>query len=264
MNMMDPRDRFINDFGMYNRMQDNLMFLGNNENMVVVSVVLNLYQKNRKRESYDYFHSEVQYFAESRCCETRKIRRNYDCYIMLENARPIGTYREVITLRGRELELLNMTLIPKLQEIIVNFNDIYQKVGEKVQVTGAVKPFMVDVGTKSLILQPGINKNFVDELVPTIDMFLNGNKDNKISMSFNQVYDFIYLIKNFNLYTYAACMLNYLGRPPAGTNLLDMVDHRNYNQIEAGLFSDPTKRRFIGDSDRKISYFNTHKAENEK
>jgi len=53
-------------------------------------------------------------------------------------------------------------------------------------------------------------------------------------------------------------MMNYLGRPPAGTNLIDMVDNRNYNQVEAMNFSDPTKRRFIGDVDRKKSYFMTN------
>jgi hypothetical protein len=43
-----------------------------------------------------------------------------------------------------------------------------------------------------------------------------------------------------------------------------MVDHHNYNQIETAIMSDPTKRRFIGDGNKKGSYFSSHKAENEK
>lgn len=259
------RDDFINEFGLYSRIQDHLMFLGNYDNMVAISVILILYQKNRKRESYDYFHSEVQYFSETMCCETRKIKRSNDCYILMENARPIGTYREVVTLRAKDLELMYLTLLPKFEYIIANFDKIYQGVGDKMQVTNFIKPFMIEIGMKSLIFQPGINKTFTDELAPTIDMFMNGNESNKISMSFNQVYSFMYLIRRFNLFEYAANMMNYLGRPPAGTNLIDMVDSRNYNQVEAIQFSDPTKRRFIGGTERKKSYFSTHDGnKNEK
>ena len=253
------RDDFINEFGLYSRIQDHLMFLGNNENMVVVSVILILYQKNRKRDNYEYFHSEVQYFSETMLCETRKIKRNNDCYILMENARPIGTYREVVTLRAKDLELMYLTLLPKFEYIIANFDKIYQGIGDKMQVTNFVKPFMIEIGNKSLIFQPGINKTFTDELAPAIDMFMNGKEENRVSMSFNQVYSFMYLIRRFNIFEYSANMMNYLGRPPAGTNLIDMVDNRNYNQVEAMNFSDPTKRRFIGeDRDRKMSYFMTN------
>jgi hypothetical protein len=183
----------------------------------------------------------------------------------MENARHIGTYREVVTLRAKDLELMYLTLLPKFEYIIANFDKIYQGVGDKMQVTNFIKPFMIEIGTKSLIFQPGINKTFTDELAPTVDMFMNGNESNRISMSFNQVYSFMYLIRRFNLFEYAATMMNYLGRSPAGTNMIDMVDSRNYNQVEATAFNDPNKRRFIGDSDRKKSYFMTHDgSKNEK
>ena len=255
--MTTTREFFIDEFGLYNKIQDNLMVLGNYENSASISSILSFYIKNRKKNDYDYYYSEVQYFSESLHAETKKIKRNYDCYLLLENTKPIGTYRETIVLRGKDLELLYLTLLPKFENIIGDFDNIYQMRGDKLIIDKVIKPFMVEVSyKKNLIFQPGINKTFTEELKPTIDMFLNGNTDNKISMSFDQVYDFMYLIRRFNLYSYAATMLNFIGRPPVGTNLIDMVDQTNYNQVEARTFTDSKKRRFIeGTEKKKESYF---------
>lgn len=261
--MTVTRESFIDEFGIYNRIQDTLMFLGNNENMVCISSILSYYIKNKKKEKYDYFYSEVQYFSENMNCETKKIRRNYDCYLMMENVRPIGTYRETIILRGKDLELLYTTLLPKFEFIISNFDKIYQGVDNKMRVTDFIKPFMIEIGIKSLIFQPGINKTFTEELKPSIEMYLNGNKDNKICMSFDQVYGFMYLIRRFNLYSYAASMLNFIGRPPMGTNLIDMVDRQNYNQVEATQFIESGKHRLIGESDKdRENYFKRKNLKN--
>ena len=264
---MITRDDFINEYGLYSRIQDHILFLGNGENAVTISCIVLLYVNNKKRNNFDYFHTEIQYFSENMCCETRKIRRNFESYLLMDNTKPIGGYRDSIVFKAKDLELMYLTLLPKFEYVITNFDKIYQGVGDKVQVTDFIKPFMIEIGNgKSLIFRPGINKVFTEELVPTIDMYINGNQDNKVSMSFNQVYSFMYFIRRFNLFDYTSNMVNYISRPPAGTNLINMVDNRNYNQVEAMNFSDPTKRRFIGDNNkiRNRSYFDTHDEDGNK
>jgi hypothetical protein len=76
-------------------------------------------------------------------------------------------------------------------------------------------------------------------------MYLNGKPDNKVSMNFDQVYSFMYFIRRFNFFDYMAAMMNYIGKPPVGTNLIDMTYGQAYNQVVPGTFSDPSKNRLL-------------------
>ena len=249
------RDRFMNRFGMYSKMQDQLMLLGNSDNLVSLSITLNLYSINPKTKNTSYYYQEVQYVSERLNQETRKIRRNYDVYLQLENVKPIGNYREFIIMRGKDIEFCRWNLIPKFKELIENFDEIYQKTDSgKLQVTDYMKPFMIDIGQKCLVFRPGINKSFTEELVPTVDIFLNAKENNKVSMTFEQMYGLIYILRTIDIYTYASNMLAFLQRPPATTNLIDMTTNQEYNEIANIPKEDPTKRRFIG-GQKKPSYF---------
>ena len=96
-----------------------------------------------------------------------------------------------------------------------------------------------------------MRKLYNDEMLPCIDLYLNSSSDNVVSLSFPQLYEFMYLIRTFQIHQYAVAMLNYLGRPPAGTNLYDATEMQEYDNI--ANMETTVNRRPIGGN--KQSYF---------
>ena len=250
---MNEQDYYNYHFGMYSKIQDHLMYLGDSENLVGLSIVLSMY--NKKPNKVDYYYKEIQYISDRLNAETRKIKRDYDVYLSLENLKPIGAYREFIMIRGKDIEFFRMNLLPKFEEIITKFDEIYLRT-DKIYVTDVVKPFEVGAGNKTLLFAPGLSKTG-DEVYPVIDMFMNSNRNNQVAVTFDQLYGLMYILRTIDLYGYAASMLSYIQRPPSTTNLVDITSAQE--PIEPIPIEDPSKRRFVGDSSqgsRKISYFN--------
>ena len=205
--------------GIYDKIQDKLMFLGAN---AILNINLLLYSYSEKY-GRQYYYREMQYISEKAGKPVRKISRDYDIYLSIENIKPINGYKEFIAIRAKDIEFMRMTLLPRLKSIIEHFDEVYQNRGNKLYVSDTIKPFEIDMGTKILIFAPGLYKSYNEEVTPCIDIFLNGSKDNVVNMSFNKVYELMYLIESIQLHNYAASMLSYLGRPPMETNMIDMT-----------------------------------------
>lgn len=248
--IMSPleQSRFMNQMGVYNKIQDRLMYLGNN---AIINMVIMLYSENEKY-GRRYYYREVKYNSNSINVPIKKISREFDAYITLENLKPVNGIKEFIIIRGRDLELMRMSLLPKFENMIQNFDSIFELRKGKMYVTDKVKPFAVDIGaTKSLLFVPGMRKLYNDEMLPCIDLYLNSSSDNVVSLTFPQLYEFMYLIRTFQIHQYAVAMLNYLGRPPAGTNLYDATEMQEYDNI--ANMETTVNRRPIGGN--RQSYF---------
>lgn len=246
---------FMDNFGMYSRMQDHLLFLGRSDNLIGIRAILNMYTG----KNIDYYYRETQYISEKMSCEVRKIHRDYDAYLVMENIRPMGDYREYIQLRGGDLEYLRLMLVPKLEEIIKKADQIFIAQGNKLQVTSKVKPYMVTISNdKKLRIAPEINAIDEETSEGIVALYMNNKESNRVIMSLNQVYSFMYLIRTFDIYGYAASMLAYMQRPPSKTNLRDITGLQDRSIIEQSVLpTDPSKRRVIGNTHhRRIkSYF---------
>lgn len=268
------RNAFIENYGIYNRIQDHLMLLGNRDNLAEINAVLILYvqrtAKNRPgtdNKYSEYYYSEVSYLSERFNTDTKKIRRRPDFFLSLENVRNLSEYHEFITIRPKDMELMYIYLLPYFESVVANFDTIYETRANDKLYVNEEKSLMIDIGYKPIVFKCGINKNFTDDLVPTIDMFLNGNPKNKVSMNFDQVYNFMHFIRRFNCYTYMNTMLNFIGRPPAGTNMIDMTYGQQFNVVIPNTFTDPSKNRLAPVPETRTvikSYFNTHKGNNEE
>lgn len=258
-NNMSPleQSRFMNQIGVYNKIQDRLMYLGNN---AILNMVIMLYSDNEKY-GRRYYYREVRYNSSSTNIPIKKITRDFDAYLTLENLKPVNNIKEFMIIRGRDLELMRMFLLPKLEYIIQNFDSIFEMRKGKMYVTDKVKPFAVDIGsTKSLLFVPGMRKMYNDDMQPCVDLYLNSSSDNMVSLSFPQLYEFMYLIRTFQIHQYAVAMLNYLGRPPAGTNLFDVTEMQDYDNIANMEMT--VNRRPIGGN--KASYFDKKDDNNGK
>ena len=249
------QSRFMNQMGVYNKIQDRLMYLGNN---AIINMVIMLYSESEKY-GRRYYYREVKYNSNSINVPIKKISREFDAYITLENLKPVNGIKEFIIIRGRDLELMRMSLLPKFENMIQNFDSIFEMRKGKMYVTDKVKPFAVDIGaTKSLLFVPGMRKLYNDEMLPCIDLYLNSSSDNVVSLTFPQLYEFMYLIRTFQIHQYAVAMLNYLGRPPAGTNLYDATEMQEYDNI--ANMETTVNRRPIGGN--RQSYFDRKDDDN--
>lgn len=243
-------DRFMEQFGQYCKMQDVIMILGSQENPISITINLNMYN-NKKR----YYYGEVQYIAESTQTEVRKIKREYDVYLQLENIKPIGTYREFIAMKGKDLEYFKINIVPKFRQIIAKKDIVYRVRPDGLMVVNEnIKPFQVEVGLKTLMFKPGVQIIDEEEQKPVIEMYMNSNKDNQVNLDFDQIYGFMYFLNTFSLYNYASSMLSFIGRPEAGTNLYNMISIQEYKQQEPIIPQATVKRRFIGDKDKKSPF----------
>lgn len=242
------KQNYVSQLGMYRKIQDKLLFLGNN---IILNMNILLYYQNSKKEN-EYYYREFQYLTKENTIG-KKMVRHTDSFLSLENIKPVGDYREFITIRGKDLELMRMMLLPWFENIIRTFDQIYQTRKGLLYVNDKVKPIQVDLGNKCIVCVPGIHKLYSEAIEPCIDLYLNGRESNYAYMSFNQVYGLMYIIRTFDIYLYGSTMLAFLSRPPMGTNMIDMGGTNAY------LLQEPvepvhTPKRFIG-GERKESYF---------
>ena len=244
---------FVNQYSIYNRIQDRLIILGTARQSALIKVNCDITTYNKDTGSPRFFHNEAQYISSKGNGSDirRTLTRDINCYLSLENASPVGEYREYIIIRGRDLELMRIKLIPKFEEVINNFDSIYQKREDgKIYVNNFLNSFMVELGNnKSLLFQPGLYKSYNEDILPCLEMYMNSNRNNMIPLFFEQMYELMYLIRTFQIYTYASTMLAYFSRPPAGTNLIDRSGNevQTYNdikQIDSKLYQKPKRDIF--------------------
>ena len=260
-NEMTPleQDRFIKTHGAYEKITDRIMFLSKDA-VINMNVVLYSYSERWGRR---YYYSEVQYPSTKAGIQVKKMRRDFDCYLSLESLKTINRRREFIFIRPKDLQLLKMTLVPKLKDIIEKFNQIYEQDPDGKIRVNKYPAFEIELGAKVIVIAPGVHKFYNDELAPAVDMFLN-SQDNAISMSFSKVYELLYVLETFQIHLYASSMISYLGRPPQGLNLYNMGDRQEYDNVDdMDMNIDVTKGRFIP-AERKrrnVSYFDERNKE---
>ena len=255
------KERFVKTHGAYEKICDRIMFLSKDA-VINMNTILYSYSEKWGRR---YYYSEVQYPSTKAGIQVKKMKRDFDCYLSLESLKVINRRREFIFIRAKDLQLLKMTLVPKLKDIIEKFNQIYEQDPDGKIRVNKYPAFEIELGAKVIIVAPGVHKFYNDELAPAVDMFLN-SQDNIISLSFSKVYELIYVLETFQLHLYASSMISYLGRPPQGLNLYNMGNGQEYdNTLEMDMNIDGTKGRFIpAERDRKRSYFDERNKKDDK
>ena len=237
---MDIDNQQVAEMLLYNKITDTLMFLGSN---AILRMNVALYQTGRKPNTREYFYQETQYVDRNGVL-TRKIQRMIDAFISLENMRPVGNEnKEYIVIRGRDLELMRIFLLPKLEAIIQNFGDVFQVRSGHLYVNDKIKPIELELGfkEKTIWFKPGAHKLYNDEVVPTMEMYLN-SPNNVSIMSFQAVYELMYLIRTFQLQQYAAAMLSCF-EPPLGINMYDMSINQEINALQGFQYEEPEQLR---------------------
>lgn len=222
--MTPYEQRQVQEYFLYNKIQDRIMFLDNN---CIINANLILYSNSEKYGRRSYY-KEIEY-NDKNDNYVRKINRDHDCYLTIENIKAVNGTKEFIIIRGRDLEFLRIILLPYLNSYLDNINSIYKKRDGKMYIDdsslGGQRKFMLISNTNILCFSPGVRKNmYDDEYEQCIDMTINDNINNIIKISQSSLYELIYLIRTFQIQLYGASMLNYLTRPKFGTNSIDLTN----------------------------------------
>lgn len=260
MEYKNDQEEFMERFGMFSKLQDPIMYLGYGNRMAVLSVVLNMMNKTLQGEP-KYFYSEVQYFSSYLNCETRKIKRDINVYVTLENVKPIDGLIEYVALKPKDLEFMKFSLIPYLERIFAeDYDQIYYIDAAGHYCIHEYKQLSIKVGQKELIFMPGYVPiyNEPGKYDAGIDMYLN-SYGNMISMIWDQVFGLIYFLKTFDIYSYGANMLAFMQRPPEGTNRYNLHNSEVEHSVKDYINEREDQRRFIKKQSQG-SYFTKKKT----
>lgn len=255
----------MEDIQFFSKIQDQLLYLGNPRyNSAILSVVVNLMSTNYQGDA-NYFYHEVVYPSSKMNTITTKVRRTFNTYLALENTKPLnGNYREYIVIKGRDLELLKAIFVPYVEAVFGSqFKQIFAYNKQNKLMVNTFKPRAVnDIGgSKCIKFAPGMYfNNQENEFQPGLELILN-NPANMVVINVSQAFELIYIIKTLDLYTYGANMVNFIGKPPIGTNRIILES----NGMERPIQQEPKQeesKRIIVEKKKVASYFNRKNTTN--
>lgn len=236
----------------YDKLVDDILIFANNA-VLRMNVILS--NKGDDKTRYHY-HSEFMYDS-NKYIDTDKLitlRRSMKYYLSIENLKaPMGSEKEFIMIGVKDI--INVRF--KLDQVSKwftssEFSGLYAYSDSKLVLLGRVEPIVISglPMNKKIVLEPTVLV-YDNASYEGVRMYLN-NQNNYIDIHVDSFMGLLYIINSINMYESAQLLLNYLGRPELGTNLVTFNDNNNY--IEQNEKVEVKQNRKIPGS-RKKSYF---------
>ena len=230
----------------YDKISDDLCWLGNK---CIVRMVVKLANKN-KDGNRNHFHREFKYptnYNDKR--EAITIRRSFDYYISIDSL----DSKESVLITVRDILLLRM----QISEAFKWFYDkTFAMKNKKMIILEKKQPIMVEglLGGKYLMFEPIVYIDWEEKQSKGIRITL-GNPNTFTDVPVNVFAGFLYLMNSIDMYTAAQNLINYIGHPKFGTNLLtyeksEYVSGENIN-------NNIIKERTIEPKKQQRSYFDS-------
>lgn len=207
---------------LYNRLEDILCNVGTN---CKLKINLNLYKNNVKTNEKEYYLKEVRYISPRDNQINKKIIRSLtDGYLSLENTNSQES-KVYIILTGKDLEYIRIFLFPKLEYIVQNYNKIFElRKDNKIYINENFEKLIeIQLPSSKCILwfKPGLFKKINEEIIPCLEMYMNSQYI-MTSISFPNLYEFMYILRTIQIQTYLSSMLSYLEKPTT-----EELEHEN-------------------------------------
>ena len=187
-----------------------------------------------------FFHSEFKHSSSDRA--NTKVSISLKNYIMIKYFdRNNSKDNTNVILHSNNLEMMRMILVPKMEQIFMNFNKVFENRKGKIYVNNKNHMYNVaiNIGQQQMLtFEPSLYRTSVDEVIPCIDMFFNDTKKNS-SILLENMFEFIRFIRIFDIESYALTLLNTMPRVPLGTNL------KQYNGFEERSPSSPFSQKGV-------------------
>lgn len=196
----------------YDKISDDLCWLGNK---CIVRMVVKLANRGKDDTRY-HFHKEYKYDANyNNKKEVITIRRSFGYYISIDSleykdASVIITNNDILLLRAKIAEAFNWF-----------YDKTFAMKNGKMIILEKKKPAIVDglLGGKFLMFEPIVYIDFDDKQSKGIRISIN-DKNIFSDVPANVFSGFMYAINSIDMFTAAQNMINYIGHPDFGTNLL--------------------------------------------
>ena len=204
----------------YEKITDVVMWL-NNEWVLKFTTTLNKYSDKYGRQNY---HKEIGYMKNNDV--SINISREFDYFLSIETVRKNKEtgMKDSIMIRNTDIYFLCF----KLEEVYKQVSLVFAKDDQgRIFIPKKPNPIVVNLcGNKYIEFEPMVKELDNGSQVIGVNIYL-GSDSVFFFMNINMFLSFKYCIENFNMYQSAQLMLNYLGRPTNGTNMVDMTDNTN-------------------------------------
>lgn len=195
----------------YDKISDDLCWLGNK---CIVRMVVKLSSKAKDGTRY-HFHKEFKYKTQYvNKPDVISIRRSFEYYISIDSleskASVIITIRDILLLRAKITEAFNWF-----------YDKTFAMKNNKMIILEKKKPVIIDglMGGKFLMFEPIVHTDWEEKQSKGIRVTL-GSSDEYTDVPANTFAGFMYIINSIDMFTAAQNMINYIGHPDFGTNLL--------------------------------------------
>lgn len=222
---------------------------GNGRFIIKLNVKLNSYSDSKGRINY---HKEVGYFSDKANAVVYNMSRTFEYFLSIED------YRGAYVMIGANHYL---SLVSMLDDIFRWFVDkkyqglFARKEDGELVVNRSVSEIKIEYLPMGKWL----------EAIPKAISFPNGDYatgirlylssyENYVDITFDEFQGILYILKTLNMFQSAQNMINYLQRPPYGTNLYSMQTIKDTGSIDDRIDQDQQVRGVEG---RKVPTKNT-------
>ena len=232
----------------YDKISDDLCWLGNK---CIVRMVVKLANRGKDNTRY-HFHKEFKYpttYINQR--EAITIRRSFEYYISIDSLDSKSsvkiTIRDILLLRAKVAEAFNWF-----------YDKTFAMKNDKMIILNKKKPVIVDglPGNKYLSFEPIVYTDWEEKQSKGIRMNIN-DQNIYADMPANVFAGFMYIINSIDMFTAAQNMINYIGHPDFGTNLITFEKSENASDDGEPRISNVIKEREIKPRKPQKSYFDS-------
>lgn len=236
--LIDPME-----FYRYDRISDDVLFLGDATSLRF-TVSLSKDRNGRR----DYYYHEYEYPSKYNGNQTLvSIKRSFDYYLSIETSPRFDRKDEerVFIRIGMGQFLLMHDVLERVTSWFQDkkWSKLFVTLGGKLTITSNPPYERIDdlPGNKYLefipiIVDRGISKA---DKEPGIRMYLS-SQDIYCDMTVEKLFALVYVFRSFNMYQSAQEMLNYIGRPPVGTERVQLGEARGRRVLHEEHEKEPT------------------------
>lgn len=205
----------------YEKISDDIMYLGTNT-ILRMNVILAKKLDDGRRYPY---HKEYMYET-NKYIDTKNIltlRRGFDYYLSIENIKSLyNTEKEFIMIRVQDMIFIRQQLKIVYKWFVSDNCNVFAISDNKLIILDKVQPIVICglASQKYISFEPTIIQYDDDNMIQGIRVHLSSD-NNYVDMTIDRFMGFLYIINTINLYESAQLILNYIGRPDFGTNMID-------------------------------------------
>ena len=212
----------------YQKIQDQMCVITKN---LVLNFNTILFSWSEKK-GRSYFHTEIQYRNTKFDEVVINIKRKFDSYLSIENIVPENGYKAFVMIRAEDLIESRNFFLEAYKTLKGRREEIYRIDGSRSRVMEDAVFVLDDLPQgATLVLKPCIIRTLERGHLPGVKLFIN-SKEMSFEFPLKKLAGLAEYIGNSDLFLYAQNAMTYVGRPPMGTNLIDLAKNEANEEVK--------------------------------